>query len=146
MTPKRQRLWFVAFAALSVSLGALLALSALRDNIVFFFTPSELAGKAPAPGTHIRIGGLVREGSVTRINKENVRFTITDGTAEMEISYRGALPSLFREGQGVVAEGPYSSADRLNATRILAKHDETYMPREVAEKLKTSGHWHGAAP
>lgn len=141
MTAKRQRLWFVLFTSLCLCAGTLLALQALRDNVVFFYTPSELFQKNPPPGTVLRLGGLVKTGSVTRQGDE-VRFVVMDGEAELPVAYRGVLPSLFREGQGVVAQGKYAGAELFAATQVLAKHDEYYMPKEVADKLKASGHWH----
>ena len=139
MTPKQKRgLSVVAIACLLV-IALTLVLDALRDNIVFFYSPSEI-DKAK-PGTAIRLGGLVKEGSVT-INGLYSIFTVTDGSAEIEIRYSNALPSLFREGQGVVAEGRLENGV-LVASNVLAKHDEKYMPKEIADSLKNQGVWQG---
>ena len=114
-----------------------LVLGALRENIVFFYTPSEIP--ADAEGRAIRLGGLVKTGSV-QIDGLTSDFIVTDGDAEIAVRFDGALPSLFREGQGVVAEGRIA-AGVLTASNVLAKHDETYMPREVAESLRDKGVW-----
>lgn len=146
MTPKRQRFWFVLLALACMCVGVMLVMAALRDNVVFFYTPSELTQKNMASGTAIRIGGLVENGSVEKGEDRHVRFTVTDGTASIGVEYQGILPTLFREGQGVVVEGAYAGPEHFTATRVLAKHDETYMPKEVADKLKASGRWRGAKP
>ena len=116
-----------------------LVLTALRDNIVFFYTPSEIP--ADMEDRAIRLGGLVKDGSVD-IDGLKARFVVTDGDAEIAVSFDGALPSLFREGQGVVAEGRITDG-MLTASNVLAKHDETYMPREIANSLKEKGVWQG---
>ena len=140
MTPKQQRLAAVIAIAALLGLAVWLVLTALRDNIVFFYTPSEIpAGKEDRA---IRLGGLVKEGSVD-IDGLASQFVVTDGVGEIAVSFDGALPSLFREGQGVVAEGRINDG-RLTASNVLAKHDETYMPREVAESLKEKGVWQGS--
>ena len=140
MTAKSQRLIFVAAGALALGIAAWLVSTALRDNIVFFFTPSELT-QQHYDAKRLRIGGLVANGSVT-IDGTASTFTITDQTAEISVHYEGALPDLFREGQGVVAEGRFDEKQFL-ADTVLAKHDETYMPREIADKLKEQGVWKG---
>ena len=121
-----------------------LMLNAFRDSIVFFDSPSDVAEKRIAAGTRIRIGGLVKEGSLVRGDDLKVRFEVTDGNRDVRVAYQGVLPDLFREGQGVVAEGALDGAGLFNADTILAKHDETYMPKEVADALKKSGHWKDA--
>jgi cytochrome c-type biogenesis protein CcmE len=120
---------------------------------VFFNSPSDLAEKQIKPGTRVRIGGLVKEGSVQRGDKLAVRFEVTDGKSTVPVAYQGLLPDLFRDGQGVVAEGTLDPAGTFRADSVLAKHDESYMPKEVAEALKKQGHWKddyekkvGAAP
>ncbi|MGH6849892.1 MAG: cytochrome c maturation protein CcmE [Methylocella sp.] len=145
MTRKKRRLAliFSALAALSLALG--LVLVALRDNIVFFYGPSELAQKAPRGGQRLRIGGLVREGSLVHEGGQTVRFAVTDKTHQVEVTYSGVLPDLFREGQGVVAEGTLGQDKVFHADSILAKHDERYMPRDVADALKKQGVWRGGA-
>ncbi|WOJ89566.1 cytochrome c maturation protein CcmE [Methylocapsa polymorpha] len=141
MTRKQRRLVLIASAGVALSLAAGLVLFALRDNIVFFYGPSELAQKAPHAGTRLRIGGLVKQGSLVHENGESVRFAITDTKQEVEVAYTGLLPDLFREGQGVVAEGSLGADNVFHADSILAKHDERYMPRDVADALKKQGVW-----
>jgi cytochrome c-type biogenesis protein CcmE len=141
MTRKQRRLTLIGsgLAVLAIAVG--LMLNALRDSIVFFNSPSDVAERHVGPGTRIRLGGLVKDGSVVRSNNLAVRFEVTDGKMEIPVTYQGVLPDLFREGQGVVAEGALDSAGVFAADTILAKHDETYMPKEVADALKKSGHW-----
>jgi cytochrome c-type biogenesis protein CcmE len=141
MTRKQRRLILIGggLATLAVALG--LMLNAFRDSIVFFNSPSDVMEKHVGPGTRIRLGGLVKDGSVVRGNNLNVRFDVTDGKSELPVVYQGVLPDLFREGQGVIAEGTLDGAGMFKADTILAKHDETYMPKEVADALKKSGHW-----
>ncbi len=134
---KRLALIFSAFVVLGTGLG--LVLYALRDNIVFFYGPSEVYAKDLAPGTRLRIGGLVKQGSLTHQGM-TVHFEVTDGKREIPVTYSGPLPDLFREGQGVVAEGVLG-ASGMTASTILAKHDERYMPREVVDALKKAGRW-----
>jgi len=124
-----------------LAVAVALMLNAFRDAIVFFNSPSDIAQKHLGPGTRIRLGGLVKAGSVVRGDNLSVRFEVTDGSAEIPVSYQGVLPDLFREGQGVVAEGVLEPGGVFDADTILAKHDETYMPKEVADALKKSGHW-----
>ena len=113
----------------------------MRDSIVFFYGPSEIAAKGVQPGTRLRIGGLVKEGSVQRGADQSVRFEVTDTIKAVPVRYRGLLPDLFREGQGVVAEGVLETDGGFRADSVLAKHDENYMPREVADALKKQGVW-----
>jgi cytochrome c-type biogenesis protein CcmE len=143
MTRKGKRLTLIIGALAALGLAAALALFALRDNIVFFYTPSELATKKPASGARLRIGGLVREGSVVKSGDRDVRFAVTDRTSDLDVSYSGLLPDLFREGQGVVVEGVLTPEGGFRADSVLAKHDERYMPRDVAEALKKQGVWQG---
>ena len=142
MTPRRRRLTLVLGIVAGVSIAGALALSAFRQNVTFFFDPTEVAaGKVPA-GERFRLGGMVTEGSLQRApGSLEVRFVVTDFSHSVPVSYSGVLPDLFREGQGVVAEGALNSAGVFAADTILAKHDETYMPKEVADALKKSGHW-----
>jgi cytochrome c-type biogenesis protein CcmE len=142
MTRKGKRLTLIAGALTVLGAAAGLMLFALRDNIVFFFTPAQLAEKHVAPGTRLRIGGLVKEGSVVKNGRE-VSFTVTDRTNDVTVAYTGLLPDLFREGQGVVADGTLTSDGTFRADSVLAKHDERYMPREVADALKKQGVWQG---
>ncbi len=142
MTRKGKRLTLIAGAMAVLGLAAGLMLFALRDNIVFFYTPSELAKKEVASGARLRIGGLVKEGSVVK-NGQDVSFTVTDQTSDLAVSYTGLLPDLFREGQGVVVDGVLQAGGAFRADSVLAKHDERYMPRDVADALKKQGVWQG---
>ncbi|GIL02800.1 MAG: cytochrome c-type biogenesis protein CcmE [Alphaproteobacteria bacterium] len=123
-----------------LGLAAALVLTALRDTIVFFNSPTDVVEKQIAPGTRIRLGGLVKPGSIARGENLQVRFEVTDGNTALPVAYTGILPDLFREGQGVVAEGVLEPG-LFKADTVLAKHDETYMPKEVADALKKQGHW-----
>jgi len=141
MTRKQRRLALIggALSVLAVAVG--LMLNAFRDSIVFFNSPTDIAEKHVAPGTRIRLGGLVKTGSLVRGSSMKIRFEVTDGRRDVPVTYQGVLPDLFREGQGVVAEGTLESDGVFKADTILAKHDEKYMPKEVADALKKSGHW-----
>jgi cytochrome c-type biogenesis protein CcmE len=142
MTRKRRRLMVVLVGLLALGAAAALVLSAFEDNIVFFFSPTELAEKTLAPGQSIRVGGLVEEGSITKLEDGlTTSFVITDMATTLAVRYTGVLPDLFREGQGVVAEGSLGPDGTFVAAQVLARHDETYMPPEVAQALKDSGHW-----
>jgi cytochrome c-type biogenesis protein CcmE len=145
MTRKGRRLSLIVGALVTLSLAAGLVLFALRDNIVFFYSPTELGQKHAAPGTRLRIGGLVKEGSVVRGEGRDIGFIVTDRTSDVRVSYKGLLPDLFREGQGVVVEGTLTNDSIFRADSVLAKHDERYMPRDVAEALKKQGVWQGEA-
>lgn len=125
-------------AALGVA--SALVLSAFRDNLVFFHSPSDLAAEPIPPERVFRLGGLVEEGSVKR-EGETTHFRVTDLAQSVAVSYSGLLPDLFREGQGVVAEGRLTADGEFIASKVLAKHDENYMPPEVADSLKRTGHW-----
>lgn len=141
MTPKTRRLTIIVVGLLALGGAAALVLSALKDNIVFFYGPTELAAMETLPDRAIRVGGLVEDGSVERsADGRTIRFTITDGVETVPILYEGLLPDLFREGQGIVAQGRIEG-DTFVATEVLAKHDENYMPPEVADALKKSGQW-----
>ena len=141
MTRKRRRLILIGGGVGVLAIAVGLMLNALRDSIVFFNSPSDVVEKHVAPGTRMRLGGLVKADSLERGDNLRVRFEVTDGEREIAVSYRGVLPDLFREGQGVVAEGVLDGAGVFEADTVLAKHDETYMPKEVAAALKKSGHW-----
>jgi cytochrome c-type biogenesis protein CcmE len=136
MTRKQRR-----FGMIAGGVAVLLVLFALRDSIVFFNSPTDVMEKHVAPGARIRLGGLVASGSVTHGDNLAIRFEVTDGNRSIPVTYSGILPDLFREGQGVVAEGTLDRAGVFEADNILAKHDETYMPKEVADALKKQGHW-----
>jgi cytochrome c-type biogenesis protein CcmE len=141
MTRKQRRLVLIGSSLGVLALAAALVLSALKDSIVFFNSPTDVVEKHVAPGTRIRLGGLVKPGSVQRGEQLAVRFEVTDGKSAIAVSYQGVLPDLFREGQGVVAEGVVQAGGAFKADSVLAKHDEKYMPREVADALKKQGHW-----
>ena len=141
MTRKGRRLALIAVALGVAAAAAALALYALNDNIVFFYSPSEILQKNVQAGARLRVGGLVLPGSVVKSAGENLDFSITDGANQVKVSYQGLPPDLFREGQGVVAEGVLEASGGLRAETILAKHDERYMPREVVDALKKQGRW-----
>ncbi len=140
MKPKRKRLAIVLAALLCFGGATALVLAALDDSLAFFYAPSELVAKPPDPAQAIRLGGLVEVGSVKRAG-HRVDFLITDQVQSVPVTYSGVLPDLFREGQGVVVEGKLASGGLFEAHTVLAKHDETYMPSEVAEALKAAGEW-----
>jgi cytochrome c-type biogenesis protein CcmE len=144
LTRRRRRLYLLGAAAVVLALAATLILNAFKDSLVFFYSPSDIATRADIPRDRlIRIGGLVENGSITRAGSE-IRFTVTDTAHRLRVVYRGILPDLFREGQGVVAQGSIKSGGGetvFEAREVLAKHDETYMPREVADAIKKSGQW-----
>jgi cytochrome c-type biogenesis protein CcmE len=144
MTRRTRRLAVIGTAGAVLALALGLVLSAMRDTIVFFRAPSEVAAKAVAPGTRFRLGGLVETGSVNRQADQVVEFAVGDGASRVPVRYRGILPDLFREGQGVVAEGALAPSGLFVADTILARHDESYMPREVADALKAQGRWQAA--
>lgn len=139
----RVRLMAVAIAAPVLALAVGLSLWAMRDAVVFFYGPSEAQSQHVTPGRTVRLGGLVVPGSVRREPDGTVRFQVTDNKAAQEINFKGDLPDLFREGQGVIAEGAFDAGGGFTARRVLAKHDEKYMPREVADTLKKNGEWRG---
>jgi cytochrome c-type biogenesis protein CcmE len=141
MTRKQRRLSLLGAALGVLALAVALVLVALKDSIVFFNSPTDVVEKHVKAGQRIRIGGLVKEGSVQRGESLAVRFEVTDGRSTIPVAYQGLLPDLFREGQGIVAEGALDSSGTLKADSVLAKHDETYMPKEVADALKKQGHW-----
>jgi cytochrome c-type biogenesis protein CcmE len=144
MNPKYRRLFIIILIVFTIALATQLVLIALRDNIIYFFTPNELKikyGDNENIKRKIRVGGLVLENSVVK-NNDIVNFTITDNKNEILVVFNGQLPDLFREGQGIVAEGNFKY-NKLIATQVLAKHDENYMPPEVADALKKNGAWKG---
>jgi cytochrome c-type biogenesis protein CcmE len=145
MTRKQRRLTLIGFAGgiLAIALG--LVLYAMNDTIVFFNSPADIQAKNVQPGTRLRLGGLVKEGTVQRGVDQQITFEVMDAQETIQVHYKGLLPDLFREGQGIVAEGVLESATVFRADSVLAKHDENYMPREVADTLKKQGHWQGEA-
>jgi cytochrome c-type biogenesis protein CcmE len=143
MTRKRRRLYIVLAGMAALGIAAGLVLSAFNDNLVFFYSPSDLKTKTVPVGRQLRIGGLVEDHSLVReANGRTIQFRVTDGASAVGVTYTGTLPDLFREGQGVVAEGVLRPDGSFVASDVLAKHDEKYMPPEVAAALKKSGHWH----
>lgn len=142
MTPTRKRrLMGVALVILGVGSAAAIALYALRDNALFFYTPTMMAEESIAQGVRFRLGGLVVPGSMRRDDEGlGVSFVVTDKQNEQSVHYEGILPDLFREGQGVIARGRLSEQGQFEAEEVLAKHDENYMPPEVAQALEEAGH------
>ena len=148
MTRKRRRFFILGGFLLTFSIAAALVLMAFEENIVFFYSPTELSRKLEqqliTPNRRFRIGGLVEDGSVGREDDGvTITFRVTDTVEVVPVRFRGLLPDLFREGQGIVAEGSMGTDGTFIATEVLAKHDETYMPKEVAEALKEAGQWQG---
>ncbi|MCA1297538.1 cytochrome c maturation protein CcmE [Stappia indica] len=143
MTRKQRRLSMIAAAGGVLAVAVGLILFALNDQIVFFQSPSDIVGKTHPDGQRIRLGGLVADGTVERRDGAEVRFSVTDTEETVQVVYVGLLPDLFREGQGVVAEGVMKPDGWFHADSVLAKHDENYMPKEVAEALKGKGVWQG---
>lgn len=143
MTRKQRRLTMIGAAGVVLAAAMGLILFALNDQIVFFQSPTDIAEKGIPPGQRIRLGGLVEEGSVERSDDANVAFVVTDMVNTVSVTYKGILPDLFREGQGVVTEGMLGMDGTFVADSVLAKHDENYVPKEVAEALKDQGVWQG---
>ncbi|MGI4794487.1 MAG: cytochrome c maturation protein CcmE [Janthinobacterium lividum] len=152
MTRKKRRLWIVVACGLGLGSASALALTAFGDNLVFFVSPSTLEQHADKVGSTLRLGGMIEAGSVHRTQIAGspvAQFRVTDGKAAVDVNYTGILPDLFREGQGAVMLGKLLPDGTFRASEVLAKHDETYMPRDVADALKKSGMWHpedGAPP
>jgi cytochrome c-type biogenesis protein CcmE len=144
MKRKHRRLTLLLLSLGALGVAAVLVLSAFEDSLVFFYSPTDLAERQIAPGRKFRLGGLVEEGSVER-DGASLRFRVTDLNRVVPVAYTGIVPDLFREGQGVVAEGSLGPDGVFAASHVLAKHDETYMPREVADALKKAGQWQGEA-
>jgi len=141
MTRKQRRLVLIGGSLGVLALAAVLVLTALKDSIVFFNSPSDIVEKNIQPGSRIRLGGLVKPGTLERGEMLAVRFEVTDGNRAIAVRYQGILPDLFREGQGVITEGTLEPGGAFKADSVLAKHDEKYMPKEVADALKKQGHW-----
>jgi len=149
MTRKRRRMMMIGLGLLSLGAAAALALTAFEDNLLFFYSPSDLHAEVPPEGRMVRIGGIVEEGSVARSPDGTISFRVTDFAETVSVSYRGILPDLFREGQGVVAQGSILAGGVFQAEEVLARHDENYMPTEVADALERAGVWRpesGEAP
>jgi cytochrome c-type biogenesis protein CcmE len=146
MNRKRRRLLAVVIGLAMLGGATAMALVAFNDNLVFFYSPSDLSEKAIGSERRIRIGGLVENQSLVREQGRRIAFRVTDGKKDLRVEYDGMLPDLFREGQGVVAEGKLRADGVFVASNVLAKHDEKYMPPEVADALKRSGHWQETGP
>ncbi len=138
---KRQRLVLALVALLLLGGATTLVLTAMGESIAYFATPTEVSERQVEPGRRLRIGGLVVDGSVVRGADGTVQFRLTDTNAEVPVAYKGLLPDLFREGQGIVAQGAVDGGGVFMADEVLAKHDERYMPKEVADSLKAQGVW-----
>ena len=145
MHHRNRRLATIAVAGIVLAAAVGLGLTAMRSAIVYFYSPSEVLAAHPALDERVRVGGLVETGSVGEEADGTIRFVITDGAADVAVRYAGILPDLFREGQGVIVQGRFTEPHLLSAETVLAKHDETYMPPEVAEALRESGVWQGEA-
>jgi cytochrome c-type biogenesis protein CcmE len=143
-SPKaRRRLTLVAAIAPVLAIAVALTLWGLKDSISFFYTPSQADQAKPPPGRSIQLGGLVRPGSVVKHSDGRVDFVVADKIATDKVSFQGDLPDLFREGQGIVAVGAFRQDGVFEAKQVLAKHDERYMPKEIADALKEQGEWRG---
>jgi len=145
VTRKQRRLYFVLLGMLALGAAVALVLSAISDSLVYFYSPTDITTQRIPEGRRMRVGGLVEQGSVTKDGKL-VAFRITDLTNTVPVAYTGILPDLFREGQGVVVEGRVETDGQFHASEVLAKHDEKYMPKEVADALKKSGQWNDGKP
>lgn len=139
MTPRQRRAVWVGLTLAGVSVAAFLGLSAFQKNLLYFYTPSQVAAGEAPKGYSFRVGGLVVQGSVKRAEGVTVRFQVTDGPASIPVVYSGILPDLFREGQGIISIGKMNAEGVFEASEVLAKHDENYMPPEVGEVLKKNG-------
>ncbi|MFO1048681.1 MAG: cytochrome c maturation protein CcmE [Geminicoccaceae bacterium] len=138
---QKQRLALIALAILLVGGATGLVLAALQDKVAFFVTPTQVTERGPEPGRRFRLGGLVVDGSIRRETDGSVSFAITDTAQQVRVTYHGLLPDLFRDGQGVVTDGVMRADGVFEASEVLAKHDENYMPKEVADALKQAGYW-----
>jgi cytochrome c-type biogenesis protein CcmE len=146
MKRKTLRLYLLVASLCLLGVAVGLALYAFQSRIVFFFSPSDVAADRPAVGRVVRLGGLVEAGSIERSGDgSTITFKVTDLKNTVPVTFRGVLPDLFRESQGVVVEGAYAADGKFTATEVLAKHDEKYMPPEVAKALKESGRWQEGA-
>jgi cytochrome c-type biogenesis protein CcmE len=144
MTRKRRRLYVVVAGMLMLGVATALVLTNLEENLRYFYSPTEIAENKVPEGIRFRVGGIVLKDSLVRNGDGSVKFSVTDLTATVPVTFKGILPDLFREGQGVIAEGRLAADGTFRAEDVLAKHDETYMPKEVADALKKSGQWKGA--
>lgn len=140
MKAKYRRLTTICIAVIAMAIALVVMLNNLRQHLIFFYSPTELNEASVKPSATIRVGGLVKEESIEK-NSHHITFVLTDKANELTISYTGLLPDLFREGQGIVARGKLIEKNHLKADQLLAKHDENYMPKEVVDSLKATGHW-----
>jgi cytochrome c-type biogenesis protein CcmE len=146
MTRKQRRSVLIIIGLVTLGAATAMVLTALQSKITFFYSPSDVAEKSVGPGERFRLGGLVEEGSVVRGEGTTIRFSVTDTARSVKVTYSGIVPDLFREGQGVVTEGRLDEQGVFKADTVLARHDENYMPKEVADALKRQGVWqHGEA-
>jgi cytochrome c-type biogenesis protein CcmE len=145
-TRKKRRLQIIVAGMTMLAIAVFLVLTAFQDNILFFYSPTDVMEKSVKEGQSIRLGGVVAEGSVKHAADGQIRFDVTDFKNVIVVRYTGLLPDLFREGQGVITEGWMEADGSFHATSVLAKHDENYMPKEVADALKRSGEWKGESP
>lgn len=145
MKRRHRTLLIISICAIVLGGAVVLGSMAMKKTVSFFYAPSDVKAKPPKIGANIRLGGLVSVGSVKKLNDGITEFSITDGSGDIKVSYQGVVPDLFREGQGVIAEGKFDNMDKFTAEKILAKHDENYVPKEVADALKKSGQWKGAS-
>jgi cytochrome c-type biogenesis protein CcmE len=143
MTRKKRRFMIIACCGVVLSTAVGLVLVALKQNITFFRSPADVVALSIKAGTRFRLGGLVEAGSVVKGANNIAQFNVTDGTKSLKVNFDGILPDLFREGQGIVSEGILQNDGSFKADTVLAKHDENYMPREVADALKKQGVWQG---
>lgn len=146
MTRKQRRGVLILLGLVTLGAATAMVLTALQSKITFFYSPSDVVEKSVEPGQRLRLGGLVEEGSVVRDEGTTVRFSVTDTARSVEVTYSGILPDLFREGQGVVTEGQLDDSGVFRADTVLARHDENYMPKEVADALKRQGVWQHGQP
>ena len=146
MTRKQRRTLLIGICVSVLAVAVTLVFVALKDTVAFFYSPTQITEKEIKPGQRIRLGGLVEKGSVIRGEGTVVKFAVTDTNKTIKVNFKGILPDLFREGQGVVTEGYLQADGSFKADNVLAKHDENYMPREVAESLKEQGVWKGSLP
>src|SRR5450631_136701 len=145
MTRKQRRLILIGSSLGVLAIAVALVLGSLRESIVFFNSPTDIADNKVAPGKRVRLGGMVKIGSLDRGDNLQIRFEVTDGNKDIPVDFRGIVPDLFREGQGVITEGHVEPDGVFKAETVLAKHDENYMPREIVETLKKQGHWQETA-
>jgi cytochrome c-type biogenesis protein CcmE len=144
MKRRHRTLLIIALGAVVLGGATIIGSLAMKKTVSFFYAPKDVLEKPPKLGANVRLGGLVGVGSIKKLDEGVTNFMVTDGTQDINVTYKGVVPDLFREGQGVIAEGKFTTNKDFKAERILAKHDENYVPKEVADSLKESGQWRGA--